>query len=142
MLTRHAACALSWFLLIVPVLTGRQSSNDLKSKPARKQLFVTSNYYWTEYTSGLTEFSFSLKNQSGKDAKKVRFRVIFIDRQGTQIHFEDSETSGAIPNGMTKRQSVSLDIDTGESVRHLSVSEKIEILSFEQTPAEGSDHPQ
>ena len=67
---------------------------------------------------------------------KVRFRVTFFDRQGNQLHFEESETSAVIPNGMTKRESVTLDLDTGVSVRHLSASEKIEILSFNQIPPE------
>jgi hypothetical protein len=153
-MTTETRPTVAWFFFCVLILTANsvalandtqsQSSAPKKAKPAKSEPFVTSNYFWSWYTNGLTEFSFSLKNRSGNDVKKVRFRVIFYDRQGNQIHFQDSETPAysVIPNGMTERESVALDIATGSSVRHLSASQKVEILGFEQiSPESGSKSP-
>ena len=89
-----------------------------KTNPAQKPAFVCSNYSWTWYQNGLTTFTFSLKNQSGHDVKKVSFRVLFFDRQGNQIDFAESNT-GPIPKGLAQRESVTLDIDTGMSTRKI-----------------------
>jgi hypothetical protein len=101
-----------------------------KAKAAIKSAFPTSSYSWKWFTNGYTEFSFSLKNQSGTDVRGVHYRVIFFDRQGNQLDFEDGVCTELIPKGLAKRQLVSL--TDGASVRSLAGSEKIEILSFEQ----------
>ena len=123
----------TFFLLISTVACAQAGAQARKSKPVPKPAFVCSNYVWTWYGNGLTKFTFSIKNQSGSDVKDIYFRVLFFDRNGTQVHFEESNTgSDVLPNGLTKRESVTLDIDTGLSVRKISTSQKVEILSFEQ----------
>src|SRR5438445_10700321 len=75
-----------------------------KSNPA----FACSHFFWTWDEVGWTTFSFSLRNQSGHDVKSVRYRVLFFDRHGEQIAFEDGWSSG-IPNGLAQMQKVLLD---------------------------------
>jgi len=128
-------CAL---LIICAAISLAQSPSPRKTtKPVKKEPFTTSSYYWSWYTNGLTEFSFSLKNQSGSDVTKVSYRVLFFDSHGNQIHFEEPEPNlGTIPNGMARMMTITLDMDSGDAVRHQSSYEKIEILGFENAQPE------
>ncbi len=123
------------FLLFSTVMYAQVRGSTLtpKNKTVPKPAFVCSNYVWSWYQNGLTTFTFSMKNQSGHDVKRVRYRVLFFDRQGSQIDFAESQTEG-IPNGLAQRESVTLDFDTGMSTRKLSSSQKVEILDFKEAP--------
>jgi hypothetical protein len=103
----------------------------IRAGKAALQPFPTSNTFWTWYENGLTTFSFSIRNQSGHNIKSLRYRVLFFDRKAAQIDFAEG-TTGPIPNGLARRESVTLDLDTGMSTRKLSVSSKIEVLGFDQ----------
>jgi hypothetical protein len=123
------------FLLMSAHLCAQAHGPVLKSKPHSRPAFVSSNFFWTWYENGLTTFTFSLKNQTGHDVKNVNYRVLFFDRQGSQIHFEESSTGeDVIPSGLARRESVTLDMDTGLSTRKISTSQRVEILNFERAP--------
>lgn len=126
-----------FIVLLGPAAATRAlADSGRKTQATRRDPFVTSHYSWEWYTNGLTIFSFSLKNQSGRAVANVQFRVLFFDSKGNQISFEEGKSSDTIPNGMTKRESITLDLDSGSSVRHLSASEKIQILGFDSATAD------
>ena len=126
------------FVLMSVMVCAQAHAPTRKNKPTPKSAFASSNYVWTWYENGLTRFTFSLKNQSGNDVKDVSFRVLFFDRNGNQVHFEESSTGAddIIPNGLTRRESVTLDMDTGLSVRKVSTLQRVEILGLESATNE------
>jgi hypothetical protein len=122
-------------LVVFLFLSTMVCSQECTPTPARKSkpAFACSHFSWTWDEIGWTTFSFSLKNQSGHDVKSVSYRVLFFDRHGDQIAFEEGR-SFSIPNGLAQMQSVLLDRDTGASTRRLRASQKIKILGVEQKP--------
>jgi hypothetical protein len=124
----------AWVALMLFAISTSLCAQARKKKPAPKPPFVCSSFFWTWYENGLTNLSFSIKNQSGTDLKNVEFRVLFFDRFGKQVHFQESNTRDVIPTGMTERASITLDLDTGLSVRKISTTQKVEILNFEKAP--------
>ena len=66
------------------------ASGGQQKPPSKQAAPITAyNYQWTTFQNGSADLSFSVRNNTKSVVKDVKYRLVFLDRNGNPIHYEE-----------------------------------------------------
>jgi hypothetical protein len=91
------------FLFLTSAALAQRTTPKTKPRPPVSGL----NFRNTTYRNGWCDITFSLRNNTDQDLTKVKYRLVFYNKDREAIHYRDG-VSGEIPAGLAVQQKLML----------------------------------
>ena len=109
---------------------GISAQQTQQRKTAKSSLpIVAYNYQWTTFQNGSADLSFSVRNNTKALVSNVKYRLVFLDRNGDPINYEEG-TIAEIEPGLAVMETKNI-FSGGLNLRNSTARFRFDVLSHE-----------